>query len=362
MHMKFEPIALSLVGAFTAALVITASFNPPKSETASPRGNFPRGGLEDAELLSLPDGVSPQDGSAAAEDRATAGTDLALAIDAGAELPDFTVASGAVGGSAHALSNAFGAMGYHFDKVVAGEVRVPRMFLTSLPGDIAKVAENKDRKALFFRSVLPLVLQVNEEIQADRKRLWKLRYQVRVGNNVHAADRLWLDVMTERYRIKPRSRADDIDALIARVDVVPPSLALAQAAEESGWGTSRFVREGNALFGQWTFGDQDNGLIPRGREAGKTHRIKAFATLTDSVRAYVRNINTHRAYRDFRKTRAVIRRQGGVLDGWLLAGRLTSYSQRGPAYVAALRGLIDANGLQRLDDARLDGDKDGASI
>ena len=346
-RMKFERIALSLVGVCTAALMITASFNPPKSGPVSPRANSPRAALEDAEPLGLSDGISPQDMIAAAADM---------------ELPEFTVASGAAGGTAHALSNAFGAMGYHFDKVAAGELSVPRLFLTSLPGDIAKVPENKDRKALFFSSVLPLVLQVNEEIQGDRKRLWKLRYLARVGNKLGAADRLWLDVMSERYKIKSRNLTDDIDTLIGRVDVVPPSLALAQAAEESGWGTSRFAREGNALFGQWTFGSQDKGLVPQGREAGKTHRIRAFATLTDSVRAYALNINTHRAYRDFRKTRAVVRRQGVPLDGRLLAGRLISYSERGEAYVSSLRGLIDSNGLQRLDDVRLDDGKDGPTI
>ncbi len=340
--MNFERIALALMAAFAAILVITASFNPPAGEPPS-RASSPRLALRDAEPLALPE----------------QGRFLKAAIDS--ELPEFATASGAIGGTARALSAAFGAIGYHFEKVIAGERTVPRLFLASLPKDLAMVPENKKRKALFFGSVLPLVLQVNEEILADRKRLWKLRFRVRLGNKPDAADRLWLDVMTERYRVKRRDTVADIDALISRVDIIPPSLALAQAAEESGWGTSRYVREGNAIFGQWTF-SQSGGLIPKNRDADKKHRVRAFASLTDSVRAYALNLNTHRAYRGFRKTRAVIRRQGAPLDGRVLAGRLTAYSERGPVYVESLRGLIDTNNLQRLDDARLDGGKGGPTI
>ncbi len=358
--MNFERIALSLMGAFTAALLITASFNPPSNTAPPSRANLPRVALQDAEPLALPEATLPRTTNAAIdaapEDRAES-----LKIDADFELPDFTVASGATGGTAHALSTAFGAMGYHFDKVISGGSSVPRLFLAALPEDLAAVPENKKRKALFFSSVLPLVLQVNEEILAERKRLWKLRFRVRLGNKPDAVDRLWLEVMSERYRIAQHDPVADIDALIGRVDMIPPSLALAQAAEESGWGTSRYVREGNAIFGQWTFSPK-NSLVPRKRDAGKKHRVKAFARLIDSVRAYARNLNTHRAYREFRKTRAVVRRQGGPLDGRMLAGRLTSYSERGPEYVATLRGLIDTNKLQPLDDARLDNDTDGPAI
>ena len=365
--MKFERIAIGVVGAFATALMIIASFNPPKGGAATLRAEFPRVALADAEPLMLPDArpdhLSGQDNVALGDESGATDDleELAAEIDSDASLPEMAVASGAIGGSAHALSNAFGDMGYHFDKVITGELNVPRLFLAALPADIAQVRENKDRKQLFFSSVLPLVLQVNEEILVDRKRLWKMRFSVRVGEKLKAADRLWLEVMTDRYRVKRKSTIADIDRLIGHIDVVPPSLALAQAAEESGWGTSRFAKEGNALFGQWTT-DRDAGLVPKNREAGKTHRVKSFPNLTASVRAYVRNINTHRAYREFRSTRAVMRRQGGQLDGRLLAGRLLSYSERGPAYVSALRGLIDSNKLKPLDEARLHTDNDSPTI
>jgi len=227
---------------------------------------------------------------------------------------------------------------------------VPRMFLASLPGDLSAVAENSERKEIFFRTMLPLVLQANEEISTDRRRLWRLRYQTRLGQKAGPADRLWLQVMSEIYRVK----RGDIDALLGRIDIVPPSLALAQAAEESGWGTSRFAREGNAMFGQWTYSG-NNGLVPDDRDEGATHQVRAFGSLIDSVRAYALNLNSHRAYRNFRSRRAALRRSGAPIDGRDLAGNLNRYSQRGEAYVSALRGLIDTNGLGRLDDARLAG-------
>lgn len=239
---------------------------------------------------------------------------------------------------------------YALDAVLRGERAVPRLTLARMPDTLSNLKQVSKRKAMFFKAVLPLVLQVNEEILKDRRRAWKIRGEKRLGQHVSAADRLWLNVMTERYGVAHGA----IDALMVRLDVVPPSLALAQAATESGWGTSRFVREGNAIFGQWTW-SQDAGIVPLGRAEGKTHRIRAFGSLIDSVRAYMLNINTHRAYRALRRERAALRRRGAPLDGSDLAQFLDKYSQRGDAYVADLQTIIAANNLSALDDARLAG-------
>ena len=204
------------------------------------------------------------------------------------------------------------------------------------------------RKAIFFKTVLPLILKVNEQTRADRRRLWKIRYRQATGLPVVAVDRLWLVVISERYGVK----RGDINALFKRIDVVPPSLALAQAAEESGWGRSRFVQEGNAIFGQWTSSIHD-ALEPKSRDDGKTHGIKSFASLLHSVEAYVHNLNTHRAYREFRAARSVLRRVGAPLDGLVLATKLKRYSERGWDYVLTLRSIILGNNLSGLDDARL---------
>lgn len=246
------------------------------------------------------------------------------------------------------LSDAFNRIGYNLDRILERRGSVPRLFTASLPADIGQVREVKLRKAVFLMTVLPHVLRINEEILADRRRLWRLRHDRELGRKLRAEDRLWLAVQTERYRTK----AGDLDALMARMDVIPPSLALAQAAVESGWGTSRFAREGNALFGQWTW--TGKGVTPLQREEGKTHKIKAFDSIEGSVRDYMRNLNTHRAYREFRKQRAAIRRDGAPLDGGKLAGTMLRYSERGQAYVDSLTTIISANNLRHLDDVRLD--------
>ena len=247
-----------------------------------------------------------------------------------------------------ALSETFNQLGYDLDLVRSGKALVPRLFLASLPGDLKDIPEARVRKTLFFKTVLPLILQVNEEILGDRRRLWRLHFQRGLGLKFGPADRLWLMVMAERYNLKNAT----IDNLLNRVDIIPPSLALAQAAEESGWGTSRFVREGNAVFGQWTFSDSGN-LEPARRDEDKTHKIRAFPSLLDSVRAYAHNLNTHYAYRQMRRIRRGFRLKGAPLEGLLMIGDLKSYSERGEKYVETIKVLIEANNLQRFDDARL---------
>ena len=255
--------------------------------------------------------------------------------------------------SVETLSSHFAELGYDLDAVVAGERHVPRVTLASIPADLKDVREVKTRKELFFQTVLPLVLQVNEEITAERERLWRIHVQAAMGQALKAVDRLWLAVMSDKYKVK----RGDLDALLRRIDIVPPSMALAQAAEESGWGTSRFVREGNAIFGQWTF-SKHQGIKPRDIDPDKNHRVRAFDDLIGSVRAYVRNLNTHRAYRGFREQRAELRQEGMPLNGRELAETLTAYSERGEDYVRTLERIMSANDLGKLDDAQLQVDND----
>ncbi len=256
-----------------------------------------------------------------------------------------------------ALARTFNQLGYDLDLVRSGEAEVPRLFLASLPGDLKDVRETRLRKSLFFKTVLPLVLQANEEILRDRRRLWNIHFRKNLGEKIVAADRLWLIVIAERYGVKSGS----IKSLLKRVDIIPPSLALAQAAEESGWGTSRFVREGNAVFGQWTFSSTGS-LVPRDRDEDKNHKVKVFPSLLDSVRAYALNLNTHAAYRQMRNVRNSLRQRGAPLDGLLMVDSLKRYSQRGEKYVETIRVLIEHNNLQRFDDARLRDSPPGSVI
>lgn len=334
----FERGVLGVVGLFVIGLMVAAYLRPP---------------VDAAQTTAL-QLVEPQPVAAPAVSVGTepAGRILGLARDLGDRLSRLSAPSAKPAPeqvTADVLNTTFSGLGYDFQSVLSGKEEVPRLFLASLPGDLSAVREVRLKKALFLQSMLPLVLQVNEEIAKDRARLLVIQAKKREGKRLSATDRLWLVSAAARYKVKTKDTA----SLLARMDEVPVSLALAQAASESGWGTSRFVREGNALFGEWTFSDKDHGLVPEGREEGKTHKVRAFSSLLDSVRAYVGNLNTHRAYRSFRSLRAKLRRSEAPLDGALLAGTLLSYSERGEAYVDDLRAIISANNLDRLDDARL---------
>jgi Bax protein len=239
--------------------------------------------------------------------------------------------------------------GYDLRAMATGDVRVPRLFLPRIPKDWRGKVPADKRKQAFVILVLPLVLQANERVYADRQRLLDLAALSKKGKPPSADDKDWLEALAASHSTK----ADDLKELVLRVDVIPPSLAVAQAAIESGWGTSRFTTEGNALFGQWTM-DEDNSMAPNDRDDGASHGIRRFPTLAESVASYFRNINGHRAYSSFRKHRAALRAKNKPLEGMDLATYLASYSERGPDYVEAIQKIIAANDLAPIDSARLE--------
>ena len=242
--------------------------------------------------------------------------------------------------SAHSLSQTFDSLGYDLKSVGGGD-RVPRLFLTNVPVDMEAIPGGVQiRKTVFLKTVLPLILQVNEEIAQERRLLWRLRQKTGLGVALRAAERLWLQTMADRYDVDDA----DIDILLRKVDVIPPSLALAQAAEESGWGTSRHARDNNALFGEGILID------------GKVMQIRPFGSLLEAVRGYARNLNSHSAYRDFRNARSAMRQRGQPLDGHVLAGFILRWSERGEDYIKTLRVIIAVNELRDLDSAELHGD------
>ena len=229
--------------------------------------------------------------------------------------------------------------------VRTGDAAVHRALHRELPAEYHEISSVDHRKGAFFSVVLPLVLIANEEVLADRRRLSRL---ARGGAPIGAADQAWVARLAARYGTDPAA----IDELLRRVDMVPPALALAQAAEESGWGQSRFARQGNALFGEWTW-NEGEGIVPAGRPAGATYAVRSFDTLLDSVRSYLRNLNTNAAYADLRSARAAMRASSQDLDAARLAGTLLRYSQRGDEYVDSLRTIIRANDLGAFSGARL---------
>lgn len=263
---------------------------------------------------------------------------------AGAPLEGVTVA---------ALESEFREVNFDLAAVRNRSLPVPRVVPQAVPADLEEIQEVDRRKALFFKMVLPLVLIANERLQADRARILALRDAAEDGRPPVGADAVWLADQYARYRVE----AGDWTTLLRRVDVVPPSLALAQAAIESGWGTSRFAKEGNALFGQWVWGEEADGIVPEQRRDGMTHKIRAFDTPLAAVKAYIENLNRHRAYRDFRDIRASLRRQGAAMNGLTLAEGLEPYSEKGRDYIDLVRSIISANDLRAFDAARLSNER-----
>ncbi len=220
---------------------------------------------------------------------------------------------------------------------------VPRQFAARLPAPMP--ADPAARKQLFLSTVLPLVLRVNEDIGANRARLMHLRGIVLNGRPLTGSQAAWLRRLARRYG----TQGTDFTTLLRRVGAVPPSLVVAQAAIESGWGSSRFAQQGNALFGQrvWRTG---GGLVPTDRPPDTVYEVRSYKNLDAGIRAYVQNLNNHPAYEDFRTQRL---KRGPRPDSLELAATLSAYSERGDEYVEILRQVIRENDLHKLDTARL---------
>jgi Bax protein len=249
--------------------------------------------------------------------------------------------------STQLLSSVFERAGYKLDGVRRhGEV--PRLFLVSLPRDLREIPTPSHRKLMFIKTALPLILLVNEQIERDRMKIQILRTLIGAGVEIEAGDAAWLATIARRHGLE----RVDFDKLLRRVDIIPPSLALAQGAEETGWGTSRFAHEGNALFGQRVYGGK-GGIVPRRRDKGETFRVRAFEDLIEGVKAYVHNLNTFEAYKKFRRARVALREAGRPLAGSALAATLENYSERREAYIETIRLIIRANALDMFDKARL---------
>ncbi len=244
--------------------------------------------------------------------------------------------------SASTIKQLFQDTGYNLNDVREKKLVKP-VALTLLPEEIKMIEDTRKRKELFIQIVLPLILKENNNIRLDRKTLFSI---INKSNNSDL-EKKWLQKKYKQYGIK----SNDLSELKIRMDEVPVSLAIAQAAKETGWGTSRFAQEGNALFGQWTWSGE--GLKPKDADVDKGHKVMKFNVLQASVRAYKRNLNTHATYKDFRKARAELRDLGKPLDGLKLSEHLDKYAETGDQYVAVLKKIILQNKLKDFDDAKL---------
>ncbi len=227
---------------------------------------------------------------------------------------------------------------------------IPALLIKTLPQDMPEIYSSEERKSIFLRTLLPIVLLENHHIEKQRVILEKMVTQQSEFNGQQIA---WLEERLKHYRLS--NKADEpkqLEQLLQRLDQLPPSLMLAQGAIESGWGTSRFALQGNSLFGQWSY-SKNSGLVPEARNQGAKHVVRSFDSLQASVRAYMRNLNTHLAYKTLREIRSTMRTKQQPLDSIELADGLQSYSQRGEAYVEDVKLIIRSNKLTQYDNVEL---------
>ena len=244
--------------------------------------------------------------------------------------------------SASTLKQLFEDTKYNLNDVRKNKIVKP-VSIALLPNEIKNIESSKKRKQLFIQIVLPLILEENERIKLDRKRLFVILNK----NNNTESEKKWLKNKFKQYGVVNR----DLTTLKIRIDEIPVSLAIAQAAKETGWGTSRFALEGNALFGQWTW--NGDGIKPAEADDQAKHKIMRFNVLQASVRAYQRNLNTHLSYKEFREARAIQRDNKGKLNSLELVNYLDKYAETGKEYTKILKIIIQQNSLQDFDDAKL---------
>ncbi|GHD54119.1 Bax protein [Marinobacter persicus] len=224
---------------------------------------------------------------------------------------------------------------------------LPKWAKAPLP-DFSRYRDVNKRKAAFFSYLYPRIVLANSRILVERHYLQSLAGK----ETLTEAEQTWLESQSERLRVTAGGKAR-FAALKKKLDVIPPSLVLAQAANESAWGQSRFATRGNNLFGQWCF-TQGCGLVPKGRPEGANHEVATFSSPYFSVRSYIQNLNRHNAYREVRNLRAADRRNNRRISGIRLAGGLMSYSERGEDYIEEIRSMIRFNQLQDYDRAFAD--------
>jgi len=253
------------------------------------------------------------------------------------ELPEDTVRL-----SASTIEQLFEDTNYSLSEVRRTK-KVKPIRLSLLPNEMKSIENSGKRKSLFIKIILPLVLEENNRIIIDRKKLFSI-----LNKNKNSKDEIkWLNQKFKQYGVVNK----DLATLKVRMDIIPVSLAIAQAAKETGWGTSRFAIEGNALFGQWTWSGE--GIKPAGADTDATYKVMKFNVLKASVRAYQRNLNTHSSYKKFRFVRAQLRDDNKKLDSLKLAEYLDNYAQTGTEYTKVLKQIIQQNQLKDFDEVKL---------
>lgn len=247
-------------------------------------------------------------------------------------------------------------LNFDLGEIHKGKSIIPRNFLSYLPKSLPMETQVRRKKDLFVKTMLPLILRANELILEDREKLIAIDQNMEQGKPLSPRARRWVTPLLKRYRIPLKAGQIThlhIEKLLDRMDIIPPSLALAQAAIESGWGSSYFAQNYQAIFGQWTWNPEDKGVIPKRRPEGMTHRIRAFDYLLDSILAYMINLNRHPAYQKLRDRRTELKKHKLPITGHALAPALDKYSEKGEKYVSDLLNIMTYNKFSKYDFAEL---------
>jgi len=221
---------------------------------------------------------------------------------------------------------------------------IPNIKVSQLPKDLKSIKSIKNRKELFIKITLPLIVQENDKLSSLNQNIKLIKSSF---DQISRKEAIWVQNLMEEYK------AETLDSLLIKVDKIPVSLALAQAVIESGWGTSRFAYEGNALFGQYIWGKTNEGIIPNERETDAKYKIKSFNSLGESVASYMKNLNTNFHYNEFRINRFVLRSNKIPLKGIYLAEFLSSYSIEDD-YIDKIKNIIEINNFQDFENLSID--------
>ena len=238
--------------------------------------------------------------------------------------------------------------GYNLEKIRNKEIDVPRIFIKTLPSDFNMIESPKEKKDLFIKFLLPLILKKNEELKENRQKLIKIQNKLLKNLLLNKEEQEFLDNARQEYK----TETGDIKDILVKLDEISVSMALGQAIQETGWGESRFLIQGNSIFAEWTWGGE--GMLPRARKDGLIHRIKTFPTLYESVDSYANNLNKTRYYAGFRRMRAKLREEGKPLYGRWLMSSMIYYSTEKNKYILDVKRIIRDNNLDDFNEVKLE--------
>ena len=241
------------------------------------------------------------------------------------------------------LINVFNENNYNYETVLKHK-KVPNLYISTLPEDFSEIVSSSKKKSLFVRSILPLIVKENNRIEILNNKIQKLKNNF---SNIKRSEAIWISKMMSSYKVK----SNNLNDLIVKVDIIPVSIALGQAAIESGWGTSRFAMEGNALYGQWSW-KSGSGIVPKDRDINEVYEIKSFLSLSNSVSSYMKNLNTHQNYKNFRINRKLLREHNIPVLGSYLYQYLDKYAVDNN-YSDILKKIIDSNKFGELENVEI---------